>query len=220
MLIHVYSVVGPSFDLQVESPRSYDSIVNEIVLNLKAPPASLALYHNQKALGKTAVFDPESGPPDFNVTVLNSFDFPRLSFPTGERLFNFDFGRFDVISVRNCCPFDAIPRVNRKPRAREIIRNIGFEFGDPYSMRRTLTLDPRPDHASEARLMFQEMSGELEEAEMEKERRAIGEADLSDNRLAAIERICGIGISRDIVLQVFLDEECSEATTFNRLLDL
>jgi hypothetical protein len=222
MLIHVHPVTGPSFDVPIDSRRDYNFLVNQISPKVGVSPFDLCLYSNQSCLGRTTVFDPTSGPPEVNVTVVSSLEFPRLSFPNGERLFDFDIGRFARTSVQNRYPLDfPAPPERPHPQVRELVRNIGFEFGDPYSMTRTITLEPRPDHAAEARLMFQELSGELAEAEAERKRRAkLRRQALTEGQRAAIQRMAMLGLEADVVAEVFVSCDFDQAKTVKRLMAL
>jgi hypothetical protein len=223
MQIRVLTLSGTTFDVLIATKRTYDSIITEISDRLCQPATNLVLYHNGQCLGQSTVFDPDSGPPDLNVTVINSTEFPLLSFPPGERILTFDFGLFTPISGKTRYQPDVRGPSNQPRTLREVIRNVGFEFGDPYSMEWTVRLPARADRAFESRVMSQELSGEFADADAERERRAEDglipqcEGDLTRRQRAAVDRFSQMGIDRELVLHVFLSQNCDEASTFKKL---
>jgi hypothetical protein len=224
MHLHVSTASGRSLTLFLDGRRTYDDVVAAVSSELGEPARNLALYHNRRPLGQSTVFDPAAGPASLSVAAVSRAATPPLSFPPGERALALDYALFAPASVRNrYLPEVRSARERPRPQLRELVRTVGFEFGDPYSRARTIRTEARADRAAEARAVLQELAGEFDDAEAARER-AIAEgllpqceADLSARDRAAVGRLACLGVDRDAAAFVFLAEHCDEERAFERL---
>lgn len=227
MIVHILLINNESFDLNVPNDFTYDDLVDLVSEKMELSPHEVSLYHKNKRLHKLSKFD--NSETELTMTALVENDFHNYMFPQNQWLFPFDIGRFVDPAAENMYPENSVEK--RHPTRltlRDLIPNIGYEYNNPFSRRPSLFLRPRVDHTIETQSLRRSMSGEAEERREEAERNElVSEEDweefrrnLTVDQQAAVRRLCGIGLDRNIVLRVFYQCHCDEAASTRFLASL
>jgi hypothetical protein len=226
MKVKVSCFDGPCIEVSLTNSQSYEELVKEISKTLGVSEEYFALFHNHRRLGKGSVLGSADGHSEISVSLVDLRKYPEIGFPTGEWQIPFDLRRFRTQSLRVRYPELALgpSHVTRMP-LRAIIRNIGSECTDPYSIEPQILLPVRSYYAKETQEISQEMSGQLEEKEFERQMQVRPESDfikfrseISSDHEAAIHRLCALGFDREFVLYWFFQKYCNEMATMRLLM--
>ena len=226
MRFFVLQLNGERLEIDIPGDFDYEKLSNEVRNRVHIPADALFLFHNQSLLTRFSKID--SSEP-IEVTLIDLTETPNRSFPRGDWMFLCDLGRFPPNSLRHRYPTSSKPeRPPVRPGLREIIPNIGYEYGNPFSSRPTLHLPRRRDHTFETHMMNRDRTGVTED-ELERGRRDAleTEEDVEAFRLglprvqqAAIERLSALGFDIGLVTRAFYDLGCNETLVARFLTNL
>ena len=226
MLVNVRLVDGRCLEINLDGTFDYEQLVHEITSRLGIPKESFFLFHNKSQITRFTKIDSQAQSP-INITLIDTNSIPNRQLPRGDWSFMYDLGRF--VPLQPSHPANSVfEPPNSRRVLRQIIPNIGYEYGNPFSMRPTLELTPRADHATEALMMKQDRSGITEDQrELNQRRMPSSDADLEQFRLSLplrqqdlIARLASLGFGTAVVTRVFCEMGGNERAMIQCLNDL
>lgn len=210
MKIRAISPTGEVFCLVGEGSCDLNSIKKAFREQTKLNPNKFQFFQNGKLITLSTVIKADENEDEVTIACLNREEFPDLQYPHTEMNFHTDFDRFTHVEFKY--PMSFVPQYIReraKPKAGNYIRNMSWEFSNPYSSRKQFVLKPRDAENT----TYQEYDDETDDIDQEIGR-SIGGRQISEQQIAdtynhltieqqnIIHNLTDLGFDRYFVFQV------------------